>query len=373
MLKNATFAPKFGIMEILPLQDYNICVGTFDQYLTELLEEKSFSRLLIIVDQNTKTHCWPLLQPVIASFDYSLIEIEAGEEHKTLDTCQLIWKNMMEARSDRRSLTINLGGGVIGDMGGFCASTFKRGMAFVQMPTTLLSQVDASIGGKLGIDFMQVKNSIGVFRNPEAVFIDPRFLETLSARELRSGFAEIIKHSLIADREQWEDLRMITDLTQVDWPKLIVPSLRIKQGVVEIDPFERGLRKALNFGHTIGHAVEGYALETDSPLLHGEAIAVGMIAESFLSQQQLGLDQEALDQITRFICQIYQPRVLDPQTFPELLQLMSNDKKNESQAINFSLLPEAGQVEVNRTASAEEIVRSLDYFNSVLSSSVSHN
>jgi 3-dehydroquinate synthase len=187
---------------------------------------------------------------------------------------------------------------------------------------------------------------------------------------LRSGFAEIIKHSLIADREQWEELRRITDLGQVDWPQLIVPSLRIKQRVVEQDPFERGLRKALNFGHTIGHAVEGYALETDAPLLHGEAIAVGMIAESYLSHEQLGLSREDLDTITTFISRIYEPVALDPATFPALLRLMANDKKNESQAINFSLLPGAGSVEVNRTASAEEILRSLEYFNATLSSSM---
>lgn len=371
--KNATFAIKFGIMEILPLQDYNIYVGEFDQQLSEWLKEKAYSRIAVIVDHNTKIHCWPLLKSVLAPYDPVLIEIQAGEEHKHIGTCQEIWTQMMDARVDRRSLTINLGGGVIGDMGGFCASTFKRGMDFVQMPTTLLSQVDASIGGKLGIDFMQVKNSIGVFRNPQAVYIDPRFLKTLPGRELRSGFAEIIKHSLIADREQWEALRQITDLSQVDWPQLIVPSLRIKQGIVEQDPFERGIRKALNFGHTIGHAVEGYALETDTPLLHGEAIAVGMIAETYLSHEQLGLDQEELDTITSFIRHIYEPLALDPATFPELLQLMSNDKKNESKAINFSLLPEAGSVEVNRTGSAEEIMRCLEFFNSTLSSSMQVN
>ncbi|PHN04620.1 3-dehydroquinate synthase [Flavilitoribacter nigricans] len=353
-------------METLPLQDYNIYVGDFDQRLSDWLAEKVYSRLLIIVDQNTKMHCWPLLEPVVSAYQHSLIEIPAGEDHKHLETCQQIWQTMMEARADRRSLTIDLGGGVIGDMGGFCASTFKRGMDFVQMPTTLLSQVDASIGGKLGIDFMQVKNSIGVFRNPQAVYIDPRFLRTLSARELRSGFAEIIKHSLIADREQWEELRQISDLGKVDWPKLIVPSLRIKQRIVEIDPFERGLRKALNFGHTIGHAVEGHALETDAPLLHGEAIAVGMIAETYLSHRQLDLSAEALETITDFIRRIYEPVALDPATFPELLRLMSNDKKNESQAINFSLLPAAGSVEVNRTASPAEIVESLEYYNEIV-------
>ena len=350
-------------MEILPLQDYNIYVGKFDQYLKQLLDERRYSRLVIIVDEHTKLHCWPLVEPVIGDYDFSLIEIDAGEIHKNIESCQKIWQTMMQSKADRGSLTINLGGGVIGDMGGFCASTFKRGMDFVQMPTTLLSQVDASIGGKLGIDYLQVKNSIGVFRNPQAVFIDPRFLQTLPLEEIRSGFAEIIKHSLIADVGQWEQLRQITDLREVDWPKLLVPSLKIKQHIVEVDPFEHGLRKALNFGHTIGHAVEGLALETDEPLLHGEAIAVGMIAEAFLSHQQLGLDETALDEITHFLQQIYLPKALDPATFPELLKLMSNDKKNSGRAINFSLLPKPGSVQVNQTSTSTEIVGSLTYFN----------
>lgn len=354
-------------MEILRLQDYSIYVGAFEQQLDKWLSERAYSRILVLVDQNTKAHCWSQLKPVLKAYDHTLIEIEAGEEHKNLDTCRLIWQKMMEERADRRSLTINLGGGVIGDMGGFCASTFKRGMDFIQMPTTLLAQVDASIGGKLGIDFLQIKNSIGVFRNPQAVYIDARFLETLPSRELRSGFAEIIKHSLIADREQWEELRQISDLSQIDWPSLIVPSLHIKQRIVEVDPFEKGLRKALNFGHTIGHAVEGYALETEAPLLHGEAIAVGIIAEARLSQRQLGLDRAELETITDFIKRIYHPIALNSDTFSELLELMSNDKKNESSAINFSLLPEAGKVAVNQTASTGAIMESLKYYNESLS------
>lgn len=357
---------KFDAMEILPLQDYSIYVGHFEEHLASWLREKAYSRLVILVDEHTKMHCWPLLEPVVKDYPHSLIEIPAGELHKNLETCQIIWRAMMEARADRRSLAINLGGGVIGDMGGFCAATFKRGMDFIQMPTTLLSQVDASIGGKLGIDFMQVKNSIGVFCNPQGVYIDPRFLQTLPPRELRSGFAEIIKHALIADREQWEQLKNITDLEQVNWPALVVPSLRIKQRIVEIDPFERGLRKALNFGHTIGHAVEGYALETDAPLLHGEAIAVGMIAESYLSHQQSGLSEVDLEEITAFIRRIYQPLPIDPVSFPELLALMANDKKNKSQAINFSFIPEAGQVQVDQTSDPDAILASLDYCNAVV-------
>lgn len=352
-------------MEILALQDYNIYVGEFNGQLQKMLQDRNYSRLIILVDQNTRRYCWPLLEPVVSEWEHTLIEIQPGEQHKHLQSCQLIWQQMMEKRADRRSLTINLGGGVIGDMGGFCAATFKRGMDFIQMPTTLLSQVDASIGGKLGIDFMQVKNSIGVFRNPQAVFIDPRFLKTLPAREVRSGFAEIIKHSLIADREQWEQLRQISDLETVDWPSLIVPSLRIKQQIVEEDPFEHGIRKALNFGHTIGHAVEGYALETDEPLLHGEAIAVGMIAEAHLSYQKAGLSEAGLSQIVDFIRSIYEPRPVATEIYDELLSLMTNDKKNIGKAINFSLLPQCGDVAVNQTAQSDEIAKSLTYFNEV--------
>lgn len=353
------------LMDILELQDYRIYVGPVWESLDRFFSGHHYSRCLVLVDANTRECCLPQLRKVLPLGDEDVIEIPPGEQHKNLDTCSDIWQRLLAEGTDRKALLINLGGGVIGDMGGFCASTFKRGIDFLQIPTTLLSQVDASIGGKLGIDFGQVKNSIGVFRNPQAVCIDPAFLSSLPPRELRSGFAEIIKHSLIADRRQWKQIREISDLDSVHWPSLIVPSLRIKQRIVEADPFEKGLRKALNFGHTIGHAVESLALETDAPLLHGEAIAIGMICEAWLSARQTGLPEDELSDIVRFLKRIYPLGPLREQDFGEYLRLMGNDKKNENQSLNFSLIGPAGTVHINQTAPAEAIADSLRFYNAV--------
>jgi len=312
----------------------------------------------------TKEHCLPVMEQHLATFaKCEVIEIPSGEVYKNIDTCQSIWEQMMSLEADRNALMINLGGGVIGDMGGFCASTYKRGIEFVQVPTTLLSQVDASIGGKLGIDFAQVKNSVGVFNDPQAVFIDPRFLKTLSKREIRSGFAEIIKHSLIADRAQWEQIKMIEDLDTVDWSKILVPSLNIKKQVVEQDPFEKGLRKSLNFGHTIGHGIEGVLLESASPLLHGEAIAIGMICESYLSQKMLNLDELSLNEIATFILRIYGKEELYESDFPQMLSLMRKDKKNTNAQINFTMLKAAGESLINQTCEEKAIVEAMKYYN----------
>ncbi len=351
-------------MRTIQLGTYTIYVGDFKAPLAELLAAKAYSSVFAIVDENTAQHCLPLLQSSIPAV--KIIQIPAGEVNKGLATCQIIWSSLMNQQADRNALVINLGGGVIGDMGGFSASTFKRGMDFIQIPTTLLSQVDASIGGKLGIDFMQIKNSIGLFKDPTAVLVDTGFLKTLPAAEIRSGFAEIIKHSLIADREQWNQIKMITDLNAIQWDDYVFPSLLIKQRIVEQDPYEKGIRKALNFGHTIGHAIEGLALEGSKPLLHGEAIAIGMICESWLSHHILGLPAGELEEISQFFLRIYDHYDLSDLPIEDLLNLMANDKKNIGKAINFSLLPAAGQVEINQTCSRELIVESLDYYQQLL-------
>lgn len=350
-------------MEVIQLDDYNIYVGDFWSALDRFLREQPYSKLVVLADQNTAVHCLPILKRKLPNHSFLTISIPAGETHKNIETCQLIWQQMMTLGIDRKSLAINLGGGVIGDMGGFCASTFKRGLDFIQIPTTLLSQVDASIGGKLGIDFMQVKNSIGLFCNPKGVFISTEFYQTLPPAELRSGFAEIIKHSLIADRSQWDAIYHTTDFERIDWETILIPSLMIKKRIVEADPFEKGLRKALNFGHTVGHAVEGFALESDRPLLHGEAVAIGMICESYLSQKLLGLKETELQEISRFLLKTYGPYRLERANYAAYLQLMTKDKKNENGIINFSLVQSAGQVQVNQTASEEQIVESLEFYN----------
>lgn len=351
-------------MRTIQLGTYTVFVGDFKAPLEELLATKDYSNVFAIVDENTALHCLPILQSSIPTI--KTIQIQAGEINKGLTTCQNIWSSLMNQQADRNALVINLGGGVIGDMGGFCASTFKRGMDFIQIPTTLLSQVDASIGGKLGIDFMQVKNSVGLFKDPTSVLVDTGFLKTLSTAEIRSGFAEIIKHSLIADREQWNQIKTITDLSTIQWDDYVFPSLLIKQRIVEQDPYEKGIRKALNFGHTIGHAVEGLALEGSRPLLHGEAIAIGMICESWLSHQIVGLPANELEEISQFFLRVYDHYDLSDLPIEDLLNLMSNDKKNIGKAINFSLLPAAGQVHINQTCSPELIIKSLDYYQSLL-------
>lgn len=351
-------------MEKIALQEYPIFLGKCSQALKAFLMEKQYASLFVLVDEHTKALCLPLVQGIAALEQATIIEIPAGEQHKNLDTCQTIWHALIDAGAERNSLLINLGGGVIGDMGGFCAATFKRGMPFVQIPTTLLSQVDASIGGKLGIDFEQVKNSIGVFANPQAVFIDPEFLHTLSRRELRSGFAEVIKHALIADAEQWEGIRALTSLEdEAVCAPLIRPSLEIKRRIVEADPFERGLRKALNFGHTIGHALEGLSLSREHPLLHGEAIAAGMACEAYLSWKAGFLDPAARDDIAHFLLTHYQTPQFGEEDFDTYLSLMRNDKKNEGGKINFSLIGPAGTVHINQYAEGDAIAESLRWLN----------
>lgn len=352
-------------MKKIELNGYTIFIGAVATSLPEFFAPRKFSAVFIIVDDNTEKHCLPHLLPALGDRPIQVINIPSGEENKNIKTCQIIWSKLMDAGADRQALVIDLGGGVIGDMGGFCASTFKRGIQFIQVPTTLLSQVDASIGGKLGIDFHKVKNSIGVFNNPEGVFIDTSFLKTLSGREVLSGFAEIIKHSLIADYTQWELLLQYTHLQEVSWQDILPASLRVKKDIVEQDPFEKNVRKALNFGHTIGHAVEAYALESGKPLLHGEAIAIGMICESWLSHQLCSLSAPDLKIITDYLSWHYPSYHLARSVYPELLQLMRNDKKNQADRINFSLISQPGKYVVDQYAGPEMIMEALDYYGTV--------
>lgn len=349
-------------MKVIVLDDYKIYVGDIWDQLNDFFENHTYSQYFIIVDENTKEHCYPLLKERVKLDTHTLIEIPSGEKHKNIHTCSFIWKKMMDAKADRKSLVINLGGGVIGDMGGFCAATFKRGVDFIQIPTTLLSKVDSSIGSKLGIDFAAVKNSIGLFKNPKAVFINPVFLKTLPLREIRSGLAEIIKHGLIADITLWEALKQIDHIEKVDWIKFIVPSLEIKKRVVDADPFEQGLRKTLNFGHTIGHAIESWALDSEHPLTHGEAIAAGMICESYLSPPVTGLSKESQQDISNYILKIYGKYSLQREYFPQLIRLMKNDKKNKNGKINFTMLDRLGDAVIDQHCAEEKVLESLSYY-----------
>lgn len=331
-----------------------------NQSLSELLAQISFSRLVVLTDTNTQHHCLPILKEILPS-NSMFISVAAGEIHKNLDTCSLIWSRMTEEALDRKALMLNLGGGVIGDMGGFCASIYKRGIRFINCPTTLLSQVDASVGGKLGVDFKGLKNHLGVFNEPETVVIAPEFLETLPKTELRSGYAEIIKHGLIRDKAYFRKLQSKNWETQ-NWESLICHSVGIKKAVVEADPKENGLRKILNFGHTIGHAFESYFLDTKNHLLHGEAIALGMIAEGFLSFKKVGLSFEEFEEMSQFLLQVYGKVDFSAHELDPILDLCTQDKKNEGQTILFSLLESIGNCTYNIPVNREEIKDAIHYY-----------
>lgn len=348
---------------MIVLQDYTIQFqdSGFLQ-LQEQLAAAAYSKVFVLVDDNTKEHCLPILEQALKAFALHVIHIPAGEAHKNIQTCQQIWQALLAQKADRKAVLLNLGGGVIGDMGGFCASTFKRGIDFIQIPTTLLAQVDASIGGKLGIDFELVKNGIGLFKNPKGVYLFPDFFKTLPKAELYSGFAEIIKHALIIDSNYWQQLLPLKDLDGVNWEPIIKQSLHIKKQVVEQDPFEKNIRKSLNFGHTIGHAIESLSWESSQPLLHGEAVAIGMLIESFLSYKQTGLSQQALQDISQYLLQLYPKYDLTAFDQQAILQLIQQDKKNEQNQICFTLLQDIGQFSINVDASTALILEGLNYY-----------
>ncbi len=339
----------------------SVQIGSIRELLPQFLASKAYSSLMVLADNHTKKHCYPLVKDLLPW--HRLITVKAGEEEKNLQTCTQIWQAMTEEGLDRHSLLIDLGGGVIGDMGGFCAATYKRGIDFIQIPTTLLAQVDASVGGKLGIDFNGFKNHIGVFQLPAAVLIDPVFLGTLPWAELRSGFAEIIKHCLIQDAGKWDEIRRL-DFEEQNFPDLIAHSIEIKKKVVEADPTEKGLRKILNFGHTLGHAIETYYLESTSKkrLLHGEAIAVGMICEAWLAVQKGLIDQHFFDEIEEFLFSIYGKTDLQEADIPAILTHTLQDKKNKGGEVRFSLLNGRGSCGYDIVCSKNEMKKSLLYY-----------
>lgn len=343
----------------MPL-DNVLVTNDLPSVLEKYLTDHHYNKIAVIIDENTEKHCLPLVVDAIG--DHWLFPIKSGELNKTLATCEALWEALTEMSFGRKDLVINLGGGVIGDMGGFVASTYKRGIDFINLPTTLLSQVDASIGGKLGIDFNGFKNHIGIFKDPKKVFVYPKFIETLSRRELYSGFAEVIKHGLIKDGQYWDSLAY-QSFEEYDWEKIIAQSIGIKSEVVENDPYEGGERKILNFGHTLGHAVETFFLETDKKLLHGEAIVVGMICEAFLSQKFSSLKTQELHKITSFLKEKYTPKPIDTKHFEEIISLTSQDKKNQSGNVNYSLLKSIGSCGFNYVVPRQLVIDSLFYFN----------
>lgn len=327
------------------------------------LKENKYSKLFIVVDSNTNDFCLPKFLPYLETeLSIEIIEFDAGEINKNIDTCVEIWKVLTELGADRKSIIINLGGGVVTDLGGFVASTFKRGVAFIHIPTTLLSMVDASVGGKNGVDLGNLKNQIGVINVPEMVLIDTQFLETVPQNEMRSGLAEMLKHGLIYDKKYWEQFLELKAIDFADFDELIYRSVEIKNEIVMQDPTEKNIRKSLNFGHTLGHAIESYFLENSNKttLLHGEAIAVGMILESYISLHKNLITIAEYSQIKTTIKAIYDVIVFEESDINPILELLIHDKKNEYGNIQFALINGIGSIKINQSVENELI---LDAFN----------
>ena len=336
-----------------------IRIDNISSCLSGFFEKSNYTQVAVLADEHTQKDCYPIIAQLLP--EHLLIEIRAGEQYKILSTCEVIWQTMTDATFDRKALLVNLGGGVIGDMGGFCAATYKRGIDFINLPTTLLAAVDANVGGKLGIDFQGLKNHLGIFRDPKAVFIDPVFLNTLTERELRSGFAEVIKHGLIADKDYFSQLAK-TGLKQRNWRTVIARSVEIKRSVVAKDPQENGLRKILNFGHSIGHAIESYYLNTANHLLHGEAIVIGMICEAYLSKKILGMTSTELNNICDTLLQIYPDLKIDQNDFTAIIKLMYQDKKNVDGFLNHSLLYAIGHATYDISVIEKDVMEALSFY-----------
>ena len=340
----------------------NIFTGTNSlKKLKSFLRKNNYSSVFILADPNTEKYCYRHLKKNLSH--HRLISIPCGEENKNLKSCEKIWDFLNEFHADRNSVLINLGGGMISDLGGFAAGVFKRGINFIHIPTSLLSQCDASIGGKSGIDFKNFKNLLGIFQQPNAVFIYPDFLKTLPKRELHSGLAEIIKHHLIADKYGFRKLLTLKTIP-VDWKRLIRHSIKIKSAIVKKDPFEKNIRKALNFGHTIGHSIESLFLEVPGKkLLHGEAIAIGIVAESFISFEKKLISIAELNQITDCIDKYFELPQIDESGFDSLIELMMQDKKNEKGKFKFTLLNGIGNFKIDQPVETNQIISSLQYYN----------
>ncbi len=336
-------------------------IAPISESLATFFDQNEYSHIAILVDEFTNKYCLPIIQDLLPS-NFTKILIKSGEHHKNLATCEQVWDRMTKANMDRHSLLVNLGGGVIGDLGGFCASTYKRGIDFIQIPTTLLAQVDASVGGKLGIDFHGLKNHIGVFQLPKAVLIDPKFIDTLSIQQKKSGFAEIIKHCLIRDEKEWSAIRQ-QSFEELDLSKLIAHSVAIKEAVVLEDPKEAGLRKILNFGHTLGHAIETYLLDKGKrKILHGEAIAIGMIVEAFISHQRDLISLQELEEIESYLFENYGRVKLHTEEISKIIALTAQDKKNKGKEIRFSLLTGLGDCGYDIPVSASEMKKAIQYY-----------
>lgn len=353
-------------MDTIQAADYSI-VFNENAYpaLNSILQENKYSKIFLIVDENTNEYCLPEFLPLLSTeIPFEIIELESGEIHKNIQTCTEVWTILTELGADRKSLILNLGGGVITDLGGFVASTFKRGIDFINIPTTLLGMVDASVGGKNGVDLGTLKNQVGTITNPKMVVIDSRFLDTLPQNQMRSGLAEMMKHGLISNKKYWDRFLDLTQLDTSDLDTLIHEAIGIKNHIVQQDPTENGIRKALNFGHTLGHAIESYFLENEdkTTLLHGEAIAIGMILESYLSLEKSLITRSEYLEIKNTIKSIFSTVEFSENDLAPICDLLIHDKKNEYGKIQFALLDGIGGVKTNQEVATANILNAFaDY------------
>lgn len=321
-------------------------------------------RIFILCDTTTAKLCLPRLKECAPLQQADVITIEAGDTNKNLQSLSHVWQQLQQGGATRHSLLVNLGGGMVTDLGGFAASTFKRGIKFINIPTTLLSMVDASVGGKTGINFGGLKNEIGVFQEAGQVIIDTHFLQTLDRENLLSGYAEMLKHGLISNTEDWAELlgQEPDTISAEQLASLLQKNIQVKERVVEADPHEQGLRKALNVGHTAGHAFESFALSKGRPVLHGYAVAWGIVCELYLCTIKTKFPADKMRQTVSFIRQNYGVLPFDCSDYDQLYDFMTHDKKNTGSDINFTLLGDIGDIRLNQTATRQEIFEALDFF-----------
>ena len=338
--------------------------GNLERDLVNAISECEHDRIFVLTDETTQQLCWPKIKNFKALKNSTPIIIKATDTHKNLDTLSHVWQVLSNGGATRHSLMINLGGGMVTDLGGFAASTFKRGIDFINIPTTLLAMVDASVGGKTGINFGGLKNEIGVFSDSRFVIINTQFLDTLDHDNICSGYAEMLKHGLISDEHTWAELVTFDldtpDLSQLQ--RMVAESIKVKERIVEADPHEHGIRKALNLGHTMGHAFESFAMRRGTPILHGYAVAYGLISELYMSARKTAFPTDSMHQTVRFIRENYGTFNITCDDYPTLIELMHHDKKNTSGIINFTLLGNVGDIRINQTANEEEIKEALDFF-----------
>lgn len=355
-----------GIMQSIQANGYSIHFNESGyEAIHEILIERNYSSLFILVDENTNEFCLSKFLPQLAiEIPIEIIEIEAGEGMKNISTCVEIWSILSDLGADRKSVLINLGGGVITDLGGFIASTFKRGIDFINVPTTLLGMVDASIGGKNGVDLGVLKNQVGLIAIPQLLLIDTSFLESLPQTQMRSGLSEMLKHGLIYDKNYWNQFLDLENLNFDDLDALVYRSVEIKNEIVMQDPTEKGIRKALNFGHTLGHAIESHFLERATPLLHGEAIAIGMILESYISKEQNKLSHIEYDEIKKVLLAIFGKQTFTLEDINSIQNLLIHDKKNEYGKVQFTLIDSIGTILLNQSASNDLIFKSFNDYKS---------